>query len=168
MKVEIDLESVIKSAQELPTEISRIDDLHCDLQSFYRQDGEVMRLDVSRRDELVAYLSGRLESYNLHQENAKLKDEGNRRQVTEMVRSQLSRFVKPELMTAAVALFIAQHKFGLKDGKVIVVGKRGREEAEIAAINWITDDGEYFSARGATDTAVGGFAAEIARLKKMH
>ncbi len=168
MKVDIDLEGVLRSAQEMPNEISHMEDVHPDLQAFYRQDGDRLRLDTSHRDEFIAHLSSRLESYNLQQENAKLKDEGNRRQVVEMVRGQLSRFVKPELMSAAMALFISQHKFGLKDGKVTVVGKRGREEAEMAAINWIMDDGEPFSSRGAHDSISGGFSAEVSRLKNMH
>ncbi|MGO4316341.1 hypothetical protein [Agrobacterium sp. MCAB5] len=169
MKVDIDLEGVLKSAQELPNEVSRVDDVHSDLQEFYRQDGEKLRLDTSRRDEFVSHLSSRLESYNLQQENAKLKDERNRRQVVEVVKSQLSRFVKPELMPAAVALFISQHKFSLKDGGVIVIGKVGTADAEISAIKWINDEGFAFKTTKTQSNADSGFSAQINSLKdKFH
>ncbi|MBY4607059.1 hypothetical protein K6M90_05180 [Rhizobium sp. 9T] len=87
-----------------------------------------------------------LEDHQLRSENTRLKDEGNRRLVVETEREQLERFVRPALMAGAVALFVPQYKFGLRDGKVVVVGRRGREEAEMAAINWIAEEGESYAA----------------------
>ncbi|NEJ25706.1 hypothetical protein GR247_37320 [Rhizobium leguminosarum] len=83
-----------------------------------------------------------------------------------MVKASLARFVKPELMPGAVALFISQHMFGIKDGKVVIVGRRGREEAEMAAVNWIAEDGEAYAAPQHAEA--GGFAAEVARLKNLN
>jgi len=164
--VDLDLEEVVKRAQELPEEIARPEDVAEGLRSYYRQDGERLRLDTAQRDELVAHLSDRIDKYALQAENTRLKDESRRRQVVEYVRAGLAaRHVKPELLDAAVALFISQHKFGLKDGKVIAVGQRGSEEAELAAVNWIADQGEAYTAAASGGVDTGGFAAQVARLR---
>ncbi|TBC94159.1 hypothetical protein ELH26_09105 [Rhizobium leguminosarum] len=166
MKVDIDLEGVLTSAQEMPEEITSIEDVPEGLREFYKQNGDRLKLDHAQRDALVANVSRALEDNKLRGENNQLKDESNRRRVVETVREQLARFVKPELMPGAVALFMSQHKFGLKDGKVVVVGRRGREEAEMAAVNWIAEDGEAYAAPARAEA--GGFAAEVARLKNLH
>lgn len=166
MKVDIDLEGVLAGAQEMPEEIASIEDVPEGLRGFYRQNGDRLKLDHAQRDALVANVSRTLEDDQLRGENTRLKDERNRRLVVEMVREQLARFVKPELMAGAVALFVSQHKFGLKDGKVVVVGRRGREEAEMAAVNWLAEEGEAYAAPERAEA--GGFAAEVARLRKMH
>ncbi|MBB2674694.1 UNVERIFIED_ORG: hypothetical protein GGE44_004272 [Rhizobium esperanzae] len=166
MKVDIDLEGVLTEAQEMAEEISSLEDVPEGLRGFYRRNGDRHTLDHAQRDALVANVSRALEDNRLRDENAKLKDESNRRRVVETVREQLARFVKPELMPAAVALFMSQHKFGLKNGKVVVVGRRGREEAEMAAVNWIAEDGEAYAAPERAEA--GGFAAEVARLKNLH
>ncbi|AFL52211.1 HD superfamily phosphohydrolase YqeK [Sinorhizobium fredii] len=87
-----------------------------------------------------------MEDHRLRSENTRLKEEGNRRRVVETVREHLSRRIRPELLNGAVAQFIAEHKFGIKDGKVVIYGTRGREEAEMAAINWIAEEGEAYAA----------------------
>ncbi|RUM18557.1 hypothetical protein EFD56_13900 [Rhizobium phaseoli] len=166
MKVDIDLESVLTSAQEMPEEIASLEDVPEGLRGFYRQNGDRLKLDHAQRDALMANVSRALEDHQLRGENAQLKDESNRRRVVETVREQLGRYVKPELMPGAVALFMSQHKFGLKNGKVVVVGRRGREEAEMAAVNWIADEGEAYAAPERAEA--GGFAAEVARLKNLH
>ncbi len=166
MKVDIDLEGVLKGAQEMPEEIALLDDVPEGLRCFYRPNGDRLTLDHAQRDALVANVSRALEDYTLRTENMRLKDEGNRRRVVETVREHLSRRVKPELLNGAVAQFISEHKFGIKDGKVVIYGTRGREEAEMAAINWITDEGEAYAAPQRAEA--GGFAAEVARLKNMH
>jgi hypothetical protein len=167
--VDLDLEDVVKRAKELPEEIARPEDVAEGLRSYYRQDGERLRLDTVRRDELVAHLSDRIDKHALQAENTRLKDEGRRRKVVEYVRMGLAaQSVRPELLDAAVALFIAQHKFGLKDGKVIAVGQRGAEEAELAAVNWIADQGEAYVGSASSGADTGGFAAQVARLKSMH
>lgn len=166
MKVDIDLEGVLKGAQEMPEEIAALDEVPEGVRSFYRQNGERLTLDHAQRDALVANVSRALEDYTLRTENTRLKDEGNRRRVVETVREHLSRRVRPELLNGAVAQFIAEHKFGIKDGKVDIYGKRGREEAEMAAINWVADEGEAYAAPQRAEA--GGFAAEVARLKNMH
>lgn len=166
MKVDIDLEGVLKGAQEMPEEIASLEDVPEGLRGFYRQNGDRHTLDRAQRDALMTNVSRALEDHELRSENTRLKDDSNRRLVVEAVREQLGRFVRPELMPAAVALFVSQHKFGLRDGKVVVVGRRGREEAEMAAVNWIAEEGEAYAAPERAEA--GGFAAEVARLKNLH
>lgn len=166
MKVDIDLEGVLKGAQEMPEEIASLEDVPEGLREFYRQNGDRHTLDHAQRDALITNVSRALEDHELRSENTRLKDDSNRRLVVEAVREQLGRFVRPELMPAAVALFVSQHKFGLKNGKVVVVGRRGREEAEMAAVNWIAEEGEAYTAPERAEA--GGFAAEVARLKNLH
>ncbi|WP_414815244.1 hypothetical protein [Rhizobium sp. IY2] len=166
MKVEIDLEGVLTSAQDMPEEVASIEDVPEGLRDFYKQSGDRLKLDHAHRDALVANVSRALEDDKLRGENAQLKDESNRRRVVETVREQLAKFVRPELMPGAVALFMSQHKFGIKDGKVFILGRRGREEAEMAAVNWVAEDGEHYAAPDRAEA--GGFAAEVARLKNLH
>lgn len=163
MKVDIDLEGVLKGAQEMPEEIASLEDVPEAIRSFYQQTGDRFTLDRAQRDALVSNVSRALEDYQLRGENTRLKDESNRRRVVETVREHLSRRIRPDLLDGAVALFISQHKFGIKDGKVVIYGSRGREEAEMAAVNWIANEGEAYAAPERAEA--GGFAAEIAKLK---
>ncbi|TAY87950.1 hypothetical protein [Rhizobium leguminosarum] len=166
MKVDIDLEGVLNGAQEMPEEIASLEDVSEGLRGFYRQNGDRHTLDHAQRDALLANVSRALEDHQLRSENTRLKDEGNRRLVVDTVREPLGRFVRPELMPAAVALSVSQHKFGLRNGKVVVAGRRGREEADMAAVNWLADEGEAYATPERAEA--GGFAVDVARLKNLH
>lgn len=166
MKVTVDLGAVLRNARELPDELAALTEVEPALREYYSEkDGRIV-IDADRRAALVSHLSDIVERGTLAADNAKLRDQQNRRQVVEVVRSHLAKSVRPELLDAAVATFMAQHKFGIHEGKVIVVGKQGRSDAEMAAVNWIDDDGAAFSPGTQTGTnEATGFSAQVARLK---
>ncbi|MBP1844465.1 hypothetical protein J2046_002724 [Rhizobium petrolearium] len=169
MNIKIDMTEILRQAQELPDEITTLDEIDPALREYYAEADGKIRINADRRKELIAHLSDVVERGNVMAENAKLRDQQNRRLVADTIRTQLARFVKPELLSAAVTVFMSQHKFGIRDEKVIVLGKLGISEAAMAAVNWIEDEGEVFSpGKWADSAAPGGFSAEIAKLKNVH
>lgn len=166
--VDIDYEGMAEQASAAPEVVASPEEVHEGLRDFYRQEGDTYRLDAAQRDEFVAYLRERVSNHATRAENARLRDQADRRMVADYVRECLRKIVRPEMLESAVKVFIADHKFGLRDGRVIVVGRRGTEEAELAAINWIADEGAPLARPAPAAEAPGSLAAEIASLRKLH
>ena len=166
MNVIIDLGAALRNARELPDELAALTEVEPALRDYYSEKGGRIVIDADRRAALVSHLSDIVERGTLAADNAKLRDQQNRRQVVEVVRGHLSKSVKPDLLDAAVVTFMSQHKFGIRNGEVIVVGKHGRSDAEMAAVNWIDDEGAAFSPGAQGDQSVpGGFGAQVARIR---
>lgn len=91
-------------------------------------------------------------------------DEVQKRQrIVAEVKRHLERFVRPEMMRAAVADFIAQHKFAFRGDRVVVIGKLGEADAELAAVTWATEQAELFIQRRATPDST--FTAAVAKMR---
>ncbi len=165
MILNIDMTDVLTQAKDMPAEIASLDEVEPGLRGYYaEQDGRI-RLDADRHKALLDHLGDLAERDRLASDNAKLQDTQNRRLVADTVRAHLSPFVKAGMLDSAVTVFMAQHKFGIRNGKVIVVGKLGRSDTEMAAIRWMEDDGSTFTPGHNPSGAPGGFSAQIHKLK---
>lgn len=169
MKINIDFAEVVRAASELPEEIGSPDEVGDDVfRSLYTETDGRYVLDRQGHRAMVMQLTAAAERDQLEEENRRLKDQQKRSRVVETVRQSLTKAgVKPELMDGAVAHFISRHKFCLKDERVIVEGKIGTTDAEMAAVRWIATDGEPYAAPART-ALTGGFFEMVASLKKIH
>ena len=96
---------------------------------------------------------------------ARNSDELQKRQrVLAEVKTHLAKQgVKPELMRAAAADFIAQHQFAFRGDRVVVIGRLGEADAELAAVSWATEHGAPYMERRAKPDST--FTAAVAKLR---
>lgn len=169
MKINIDFAEVVRAASELPEEVGSPDEVGDEVfRSLYTETDGRYILDRNSHRAMVTQLTAAAERDQLEDENHRLKDQQKRSRVAEVVRQNLAKAgVKPELMDGAVAHFISRHRFGLKDDRVVVEGRLGTADAEMAAVRWIATDGEAYAAPART-ALTGGFSEQVASLKKMH
>ncbi|MBA4797917.1 MAG: hypothetical protein H2043_10985 [Rhizobiales bacterium] len=168
MIIEIDFAKILKAASELPEEADSPEAIGDEgLRTLYKETDGRWVLDREAHRVMVGQLKAAAERDELEAENRRLRDQSDRRLVVDHVRQSLAKMgVRPELLGAATAQFLSAHKCAVRDGKVIVEGKLGRTDAELAAVSWLADEPEAYTAPPVATT--GGFAAEVARLKKMH
>lgn len=166
MNINIDMAELLEQAKAMPDEVASLEELAPGLRPYYGEEDGRVRIDANRRKALVDHLAGLAENDRLATENKKLQDAHNRRLVVDAVRSQLTSRVKPELINAAVSTFISQHKFGIFEGKVIVVGKLGSAEAELALVRWMDNDENRSFLHLNTPEQMGRFSSDICKLKR--
>jgi hypothetical protein len=132
------------------------------LRSHYVERDGKFHLDGEWRSEFVDNLKDTLDRNRVHTEARSLDALQKRQRVAKEVRSHLAKQVAPEMLRAATADFMAQHKFAFRGDRVVIVGKLGEMDAELAAITWAADSGEPFIQRHARPDST--FTAVVSKM----
>lgn len=143
MKVELNFDRAIAHLEDLAPEFASDprgeEDFDARDFDMYEEVGGRFVLDEGRR----AAMLGVFRTARVQAENERLRDERNRQTVIDELRRNLrASRVKPGLIDAAIALFLAQHRFAIDDsGKVFVLDGQGTmSDALAASVRWIERD----------------------------
>ncbi|MGV3553205.1 hypothetical protein [Rhizobium sp.] len=139
MLVNIDYEGVLEQAEKLPETTTTLDSIPPGVHAYYTErDGEY-HIDKEWRSGLVEEMKKVLEEGRVRTSARNMEEVQKRQRVVAEVKRCLERFVRPEMMRAAVSDFMAQHQFAFRGDKVVVIGKLGESDAELAAVTWATE-----------------------------
>jgi hypothetical protein len=163
MLVNIDLEGVLEQAEALPETTATLDGIAPGLRPHYSERDGKFHLDGEWRAEFVEHPKDALDRNRVRTQARSLDELQKRQGVVKEVRSQLAKQVAPEMLRAATADFMAQHKFAFRGNRVPIVGKLGEMDAELAAITWATDSGEPFIQRRAAPDST--FTAAMSKMR---
>lgn len=161
----IDWEECLEAALSMDDDLPLGTDIEPRLSDYYSEADGKLVLDRTRRDALVAEIKRHRDHEKLESENRRLKDERDRAVVTKEVRrAMVAANFRPEFLDAAIAHFMSQHRFAIRDGKVLVVGRAGPGDALSAAVQW-ADSGEVDALLTQSRDADGDFKRAVDRLR---
>lgn len=164
MLVKIDLEGVLAAAEALPETSPSLEGIAPGMQEHYVERDGQFHLDTEWRAGLVDHMKDVLERDQLRSEARNSEELQKRQRIVSEVKAELAKQgVKPELLRAATADFMAQHQFAFRGERVVVIGRLGEADAELAAVSWATECGEPYMERRAKPDST--FTAAVAKMR---
>lgn len=140
------------------------------LRHIYREEGGKLVLYKKLRRLRGADYARYRQRGNLEIKNKRLKDSRDCMAVTEVVcRAKVAANFRAELLDATTAHFMTQHRFAVRDGKVLIVGRAGISDVLAAAVQWAgSGEADALLDKSRADDGGGEFMRAVSRMKSLH